>query len=202
MDFLLFKDRVYGYLSYLNVEESVEVNSLISESLKRLDKNCSFIYRYAEYKIPLSFMNNEPYTSFLSGANSYYLVVTTLGAGVDEIKNELDDKEKVLFDACANAYLEIKTDELKESIGDDLSYMFSPGYQGSDVSDLKYILDELDASEIGIKLLPSGMMTPIKTLAGIYAKGVSPKKKCGECIMLNNCAYRKVGKLCFHSERK
>lgn len=198
MNCSLFKSRVFGYLSYLDIEVSDEVDSVIAVSLDKLTNLDCFAYRYTEYTELLPFMNKEPYTSFLSGANGYYLVATTLGEEVDSIKNSLDDKSRLIFDACANAYLEIKNEELKARLGNDLSYMFSPGYQGSDVKELRFILDELKSDEIGIKMIESGMMTPIKSMAGIYAKGVSPQKKCGSCIMLKNCVYRKAGKLCFH----
>ncbi|MBO5908757.1 MAG: hypothetical protein J6Q67_03115 [Clostridia bacterium] len=202
MDFFLFKSRVYGYLSYLKIEESEEVNVLISNCLDRLTENDLFSYRFAEYKESLDFMKKEPYTSFLSGSDGYYLVASTLGDKVDEIIKPLKDKSKLIFDACANAYLEMKNEELRESLGDDLSYMFCPGYQGSDAAELKYILAEIKAYELGINLLPSGMMLPQKSMAGIYAKGVSPQKKCGNCVKINDCAYRKAGKLCFHLENK
>ena len=147
-------------------------------------------------------MKKEPYTSFLSGSNGYYLVASTLGEIVDYIKEHLNDESKLIFDACTNAYLEIKNAELKEKLGDGLSYLFCPGYQGSDASELKFILDELSAEEIGIKVLPSGMMSPIKSMAGIYAKGVKPLKKCGDCLQINNCVYRKAGTVCFRLENK
>lgn len=198
MDNSVFKERVYGYLSFAKIEESELTDSIISESLEKLSLSDSFRYRCAEYALPLEFMKKEPYASFLSGANGYFLVVSTLGDGAEKHKETLDDRSKLIFDACANAYLELKNEELRESLCDNLSYLFCPGYQGSDVSEIKYILDELKAYELGIELLPSGMMTPQKSMAGIYAKGASPLKKCGNCLKINDCVYRKAGKLCFH----
>lgn len=205
MSFPLFKERVYGYLSYLNVTESKEINSYIAKVYAELLESNTFCYRVKEYKELFDFMKKEPYLSFLNGAVGYYFAVSTLGIETDDQVAELaklDQNRMLVFDACANAFIEIKNDQLKNGLSDDISYLFCPGYQGSDVSDLEIILKELKADELGITLDESGMMLPRKTMAGIYAKGVSPRKKCGNCLKLNDCAYRKAGKLCFDLEKK
>ena len=205
MDFQLFKARVYGYLSYLEFAESDEVNECILKVFSFLTENDTFRYRYEKFTEPKDFMKKEPYASFLNGAVGYYFYACTLGDGIDKNIAELSvsDREQMLvFDACANAYLETKNDEIRRVLGNDVSYLFCPGYQGSDARELAFILNEIKADSIGIKLLESGMMKPNKTMAGIYAIGIKPRKKCGNCIKLSDCAYRKVGKLCFELEKK
>ena len=108
----------------------------------------------------------------------------------------------LVLDATANAYLEAKADEYEKTIANNLSYRFCPGYQGSDVTDLKYIFEVLKPEKIGITLLDSGMMVPQKSMCGIIAIGKNEKKRCGDCIMLDNCAFRKVGKRCYDLEKK
>ena len=202
MDFQLFKKRVYGYLSYLEIAESAEVNEGILKGFNILTENDTFKCRYEKFTEPKAFMKKEPYESFLNGAVGYYFYCCTLGAEVDKWIEASDKSGKPVFDACANAYLELKNDEIRLSLGDGLSYLFCPGYQGSDVCELSIILNMLKADELGIERLDSGMMKPNKTMAGIYAIGVTPRKKCGSCIKLNECAYRKAGKLCFDLEKK
>jgi len=199
------KDKIYGYLEFKGIYRSEANDALIEQSIKELAELNSYRCVYKKYSEPIDFLLKEPYVSFLSGSNGYYLCALTLGDAVD-LKTEYylkADKEKgVIFDACANAYLELKNDEIRLSLGDGLSYLFCPGYQGSDVCELSIILNMLKADELGIERIDSGMMKPNKTMAGIYAIGVTPRKKCGSCIKLNECAYRKAGKLCFDLEKK
>jgi hypothetical protein len=197
MDFQLFKKRVYGYLSYLEIAESTEVDEDILKGFNILTENNTFSCRYAKFTEPKAFMKKEPYESFLNGAVGYYFYCCTLGDEVDKWIETSDKSETPVFDACANAYLELKNDEIRLSLGDDLSYLFCPGYQGSDLSDAKEILDKLNAEKLGIRMLDSGFMTPSKSMAGFFAVGISPKKKCGSCIMLKNCMYRKSNEFCY-----
>ncbi len=196
--------RVYEYLSFRQIEQSAEIEKLIHESFDELQEMNSFKYLYHEMSIPFDFLKDEPYASFLSGSTGYFLVATTLGAEVDrKIKRySLSDTVKMLvFDATANAYLEAKADEYEKTLASNLSYRFCCGYQGSKASDIKYIFDVLKPEKIGIELLESGMMVPQKSMCGIIAIGKNQKKKCGSCLMLADCAYRKVGKKCY-SETK
>ncbi len=195
---------VYEYLSFRKIERTEQIDNLINASFNELQEMNSFKYLYHEMSTPLDFLKSEPYASFLSGSTGYFLVATTLGAEVDrKIKRySLSDTVKMLvFDATANAYLEAKADEYEKTLGSNLSYRFCPGYQGSKASDIKYIFDVLKPEKIGIELLESGMMVPQKSMCGIIAIGKNEKKKCGSCIMLADCAYRKADKKCY-SENK
>lgn len=200
MSFLLFKDRVYGYLSYSGINEDEKTNELIAENFEYLSGNCNFKYICSEYHELLPFMKKEPYASFLAGASGYYLAVMTLGGEVQERINECFRADKnlgLISDASANAYLELKNEEIRYNLGKNISYLFSPGYQGSDLNELKYILDELDATIIGVSFTGEGLMSPKKSMAGIYAIDVTPQKKCGSCIMLKNCKFRKANEFCY-----
>ena len=200
-----FKERVYGYLFFYNITESDSLDSLIYGFFEEFSRNDPYIYVYAAYSKELDFMKKEPYTSFLSGAKGYFFVASTLGMEIDKRISELkstNHTEAAVLDACSNAWLEIKNDELRYELSDNLSYLFCPGYQGSDTSELEFILNELKAERIGITLLATNEMSPKKSMAGIYAMGVSPQKKCGDCIKINDCEYRKAGKLCFCLEKK
>lgn len=205
MIYSLFKERVYGYLFFYKISESDSVNSLIYDIFEEFSRSDPYRCVYQEYAQPLDFMNKEPYVSFLNGSCGYFLVASTLGEEIDKRIYDLkiiNSTKGAVFDACTNAWLEIRNDELRHTLYDNISYLFCPGYQGSDVSELKLILDELNGESIGITLSSSNEMYPKKSMAGIYAKGVSPQKKCGNCVKLSNCEFRKAGKLCFCLEKK
>ena len=196
---------VYEYLSFRQIKRDDRVDALISECFDELERLNSFKYIYLKNDLALDFLNNEPYLSFLSKSNGYYFVATTLGAEVDRMikRYEITDMVKaIIFDSTANAYLEFKADEYEKTLGDYLSYRFCPGYQGSSVSDLKYIFSVLKPEKIGITLLPSGMMAPQKSMCGIIAIGKNEEKKCGSCIMLDSCTFRKADKRCYDLAKK
>lgn len=205
MNFSDLKSRAYEYLSYSNVSENEISNLYLKECYEYLTSDDHFRYLYKKLNQPMPFMQCNPYVSYLNGASEYFIFLATLGSEVDVSLAKLweaDKNKAIIFDACINAYLEIRTEQVKKTLSDNLSYLFSPGYEGSDIYDLKHILAELDSNKIGVRFNDSGVMTPSKTLAGIYAVGVTSNKKCGNCLKLNDCVYRKAGKLCFHLEKK
>ncbi len=203
MNYSEIKDLVYSYLSYRNMTRNEATDMLICEILDEIASYNSFKCIFAEYDSALPFLDKDPYSDFLCGAKGYYLLMCTLGGEIDRKIQRLavtDAGYMVIFDACANAYLEYKAEEYKKSIYDNLSYTFCPGYQGSNVSDIQYIYNELKGGKIGIELTSSYMMLPMKSMAGIIAKDISPIKRCGKCSRLDSCAYRKAGKLCFKTD--
>ena len=100
-------------------------------------------------------------------------------------------------DACASALLEAYADDAEDELGDERTYRFCPGYGGSDVEDIQYILESVKAEKIGITRTESGLMLPQKSMAGIVGLGKKTQKSCGECILKEHCAYRKEGRVCF-----
>ena len=200
-----FRERVYSYLFFYKITENNSVERLIYSFFEEFSRSDPYRCVYKEYTQTLDFLKKEPYASFLKGSNGYFLIASTLGAEIDNKITYLKStfqSEAIVLEACSNAWLEIRNDELRNELYDDLSYLFSPGYQGSDVSELKFILNELDSDRIGITFLSTNEMRPKKSMAGIYAKDVSPQKKCGNCVKIKNCEFRKAGKLCFRLEKK
>lgn len=193
-------EKIYGYLEFQKIYPSAENDELIEKCLEELCSLDSFKCIYVKFSDPVGFLQKEPYISFLSGSIGYYLCAMTLGQDVDE-RNEnyykTNNKKAKIFDACANAYLEFKAEEYEKSLEKDISYKFSPGYQGSDIKDLKAIFDILDLGKIGMYLTEEFRIVPQKSMVGIIAIGKTAKKQCGKCIMLNSCIFRKAGKRCF-----
>ena len=194
------KDKIYGYLEFKGIYRSEANDALIEQCINELAELNSYRCVYKKYSEPIDFLLKEPYVSFLSGSNGYYLCALTLGDAVD-LKTEYylkADKEKgVIFDACANAYLEFKADEYEKTLEQDISYKFAPGYQGSDIKDLQAIFDILEAERIGMYLTEGYRIVPQKSMVGIIAIGKTALKQCGKCVMLNSCVFRNAGKRCF-----
>lgn len=103
----------------------------------------------------------------------------------------------VVADACASALLETLADEAEEALEKERTYRFCPGYGGSDISDVKYILEAVRGERIGITVQQSGLMLPQKTMAGFVGIGKTAQKSCAGCILGEHCAYRKEGRVCY-----
>ncbi len=203
MNFSVLKEAVCRYLSVRDMPREAIPEEMIRACLAELERADSFRAIYAAYDEPLPILQKEPYASFLKDAEGYFLIACTLGVEVDRVIRRLsvtDLQRMLLYDACANAYLEWRAEEWKKSLAPAVSYTFCPGYGGSDIADLQELFDVLHPSRIGIELTPSGLMLPQKSLAGIVAKGTSPRPVCGDCIKKQDCKFRREGLLCFQSE--
>ena len=205
MNYSALKDKAGFYLGFHGIRPDETVDALIDECIAEVERIARFRYWYATFTQPLEFLRQEPYTTYLAGATGYFLVVTTLGLAPEQRVKYLsvsDMTKAAVTDAVANAMLEQLADEYEQTLGDELSYRFCPGYQGSSASDVRYILEALSAQKVDVRLLESGLMLPQKSMAGIVAIGGRAKKQCGNCVMADTCAFRKEGKRCFDSVSK
>jgi hypothetical protein len=152
----------------------------------------------------------EGKTANLMLESSSHVIVgaVTLGAGVDlEISRRqlMNMKDALLFDGCANAYLEDELDKFQEKLQERLqpkflTDRFSCGYGDLPLS-LQVQIDEiLDMKKIGIALSDSLMMHPCKSVTffiGISEiKQVAKIRGCAYCSLAGSCALRKKGKFC------
>lgn len=193
--------QVYSYLGYRNLSRDPKIDKLIEECLEEIEEISSFKYIYQEFDYILDFLNKKQYLDYLGESKSYLICATTLGSQVDQRSKYYQKKDMVkmcVFDATASAYLEYKADLFEKSIRDDLSYRFCPGYQGTDVADIRPIHSLLKADKlIGITLLDSNLMVPQKSMIGIVGINNHAKKSCKDCFLIENCDYRKEGLRCY-----
>lgn len=191
---------IYSYLGYRNLCKDEVIDKLIEESLEEIEKISSFQYIYQEFDYLLDFLKQKPYLEYLNGSTSYYLVAMTLGALVDKRSKyyeKVDLTRMFVFDATASAYLEYMSDEFEKKLRPDLGYRFCPGYQNTDVSDIRLIYNLLKANKIGITLLDSNLMVPQKSMIGIVGINTSQKRSCKDCFLIEHCDYRKEGLRCY-----
>lgn len=204
-NFSELKAQVYSYLGFRGVGASEETDALISNCLEELEKCAQFNYLYRAFEEPPTFLNKEPYATFLKNTQGVILSVMTLGAEADRrIAKYMrtDMGRAVVLDACASAYLEQRADAYEKTIGDNLTYRFCPGYNGSSVEDLKDIFAVLRPERIGVTLTEENFMLPAKSMAGVIGVGKHAKKTCGDCFMLPHCKFREEGKTCYSLENK
>lgn len=205
MNFSDLKPQIYNYLGFRGVTESPETDETIRAVLSTLEGTVQFNYLYKSFETAPAFLQKPPYEEFLKGCKGVILSVMTLGAGVDRKINQLsrtDMSRAIVYDACASAYLEARSDEYEKSLGNALTYRFCPGYGGSDVSDIKYIFELLCPEKIGVTLNENFFMLPSKSMAGVIGIGKSTKKTCEGCFMLPHCRYREDGRTCYSLEKE
>ena len=205
MNYSEIKPSIYTYLGFKGVKPEERVDRLISLCLEELEKLQQFRYLYKQFDTAPEFLKKQPYKDFLDGCSGVILCVTTLGAEVDKrIKylSKADIEKSVIFDACASALLERLADDFEKGLGENLTYRFCPGYGGSDISDIKYIFQLLNPEKIGVSLLESNLMLPQKSMAGIIGVGKSAFKSCGDCILIEQCQFRKEGARCYSSGKR
>ena len=195
-------DLAYTYLGYSNQTKTEDIDKLIMDSIDELNEIAQFKYIYIDMDYELDFIkNNQVYKNFLEGCTHYYLVLTTLGKRVDDrVKyySMSDMKKMIVFDATCGAYLEYLADDFEKSNFDDLrTYRFCPGYQGTKTEDIREIFKVLKPEKIGVTLLDSNLMVPLKTMCGLIGFGKTKKKQCGNCDIKDKCEYRKKGKTCY-----
>lgn len=192
--------QVYTYLGYREMARDEKTDKLIIECLEEIEQISSFQYIYQRFDYILDFLKQEPYLKYLGNSNSYYLIATTLGAVIDKRVRyyQMKDMTKMcVFDACASAYLEYMSDQFELNLGSNLSYRFCPGYQNTDIKDIRNIYEILKANKIGITLLDSNLMIPQKSMIGIVGIDNHAKKSCKDCFLLDKCEYRKDGLTCY-----
>ena len=177
-----------------------ETETLISEVLPRVEQAARFRRSEGRFTALPLFLRKEPYLCFLSGCSSVVLEAVTLGGEVDLLIRRLSKEDvykSFVADACASALLEALADEAEEPLGKERTYRFCPGYGGSELSDVSYILETVRADRIGIALQQSGLMLPLKSMAGFVGIGKKAKKSCSGCILREHCAYQREGRVCY-----
>ena len=115
------------------------------------------------------FINNDPLKGYVADTIGSELVEST----ADIVETRITEAIKRLDMNCTNRY--------------------SPGYCGWDVSEQHKLFSLLPAGFCGVKLTPSALMTPIKSISGIIGIGPLCRKKEYQCSLcdLKDC-YKRV----------
>ena len=194
---------VYTYLGYKNINDTKNLDSEIDKCLEEIEEINQFNYIYIELNDKLPFLDNKSYDNLLKDCESYYLILTTLGKRIDDrtkYYSMVDMTKSLIFDACASAYLEYRADLFEEeNLKKPHTFRFCPGYGKTKTKDIKDIFELIKPERIGVRLLDSYLMIPLKSMCGIIGVGKSYKKECGECYVSEKCDFKKRGTTCYKS---
>ncbi|MCU0473924.1 MAG: hypothetical protein MUC93_11280 [Bacteroidales bacterium] len=78
--------------------------------------------------------------------------------------------------------------------GKKITNRFSPGYCGWNVAEQKKLFKLMDDNYCGIRLTPSSLMDPVKSMSGIIGIGVNVKRNPYTCSLCDkkDCFHRRV----------
>lgn len=112
---------------------------------------------------------------YFSGCSETYIFLATLGAEVDRLimkKKALSLSEGFTLDCVASALIETACDEIETRLcsAEETKNRFSPGYSDCPLTVQRDIFSVLSANKyIGVKLLDSLLMTPMKSVSAFVA---------------------------------
>lgn len=142
---------------------------------------------------------------FLANAQRAAVFLATAGSEVVELGESTSKQGDTLgglvfhaLGAClAEAVVERIVDDLRRRLkpGDALTLRYSPGYCGVPLAQQREIFRLVDSSKVGVELLPSFIMRPVKSVSGLI--GIGPEdavtaygNPCDRCP-LTDCAMRR-----------
>ncbi len=120
---------------------------------------------------------------FLGGAHRAAVFIATAGPEIVAMAEQAlrggDRLGGLVYDALGSALAEAMVEALVEDLhlrlapGEALTMRYSPGYCGIPLREQRKIFRLLDASQIGVGLLPTLIMHPVKSVSGVI--GIGPE---------------------------
>lgn len=208
----MIKENALKYLGHTGQQITDEMESLLDECIRDV-KHVSqpkVVSRRFDLsgdsleirELGLSLPGNQIREAFLQCSHCLF-IGATLGITLErKIKyyEKSDMTKAAVMDAVSSAYLEAYCDEYEESLGyPNRSYRLCPGYGDIPLSFNREIARVLDIGKtLGITLTPDNLMIPQKSMLGLIGIGTPERKKqCGQCVMREDCVFRKRGQRCY-----
>jgi hypothetical protein len=216
-DLQLTADQIERVMGYDEGESDPHFRDLIENALKEASKKCCV---RAEYRIfsEVSLSDSDKSISIydthfdigkiifgqLEKAGAAALFLCTAGEGISKLSRTAMESEDILgayiYDIVGSEIAEAAADLMQDALENELALSglqmtnrFSPGYCGWDVAEQKKLFGLLPGTWCGIRLTPSSLMNPEKSVSGIIGIGESVKHlpyTCSLCDM-KDCIYRK-----------
>lgn len=217
-DLKIKTDQIERFMGYKNGEAHEHVAELVDEVLKE----CSSLSDVrAEYRIfeNIKFYESEKLVEIMNNhfhinkivfgqlkkSDSIAIFLCTAGPGIGARSRELiaggDLLRGYIYDATGSEIVEtaagLMQDDLERRMSDEgrkITNRFSPGYCGWDVSEQHKLFSLMPYNYCGIRLTPSSLMDPVKSVSGFIGIGEKVKRApytCSFCEM-KDCIHRKT----------
>ena len=138
-------------------------------------------------------------------ADSVAVFLCTAGEEIGvRSRNAMKDRDFLkgyIFDIVGTEIVEAAADLMQGDLeknmrdsGKKITNSYSPGYCGWDVTEQHKLFQLIPENYCGIKLTPSALMDPVKSISGIIGIGENVKNNPYTCRVCNqeDCAYRSV----------
>ncbi len=145
-------------------------------------------------------------SEFLRGLDAAVFCLVTIGDGVEKAMDAHAQKGDIVRALMLNVYgsaaAEAAADAANALIREEIereglrcSRRFSPGYNGWDVAEQRWLLPTLDGEALGVTLTDGCMMVPRKSITFAVSVGEQPVEMrednaCDGCELIN-CQYRR-----------
>lgn len=216
-DLNLSVSQIEGIIGYKEGEDSALVSGLIGEILKESEKICNIKAEYVIYNdilfddadksiviSEINFQIKRIVFRQIKGSDSVAVFLCTAGKEIGIRSREaMHDKDLLrgyIYDVVGSEIVEAAADlmqnELEKSVissGKKITNRYSPGYCGWYVGEQHKLFQLVPDNYCGIRLTPSALMDPVKSVSGIIGIGEHVKMDpytCGLCDM-KDCIYRK-----------
>lgn len=212
----LARSEIYRTMGYRNAPEQQiidDIEKLIHQSFNiiKIKAGYSFINQdRLKFKEHCLFIDEEKFEcgkiiyNQIKNASELFVFLATLGNEFDNFIQELFDSgdfyEGYLADTIGSVIVEAAIDWMcrKETIeleheNKNCTNRFSPGYCNWDIAEQQKLFKHLPKNFLGVELLPSSLMKPIKSVSGIIGIGENVKKMPYTCNICNqeNCIMRR-----------
>jgi cobalamin-dependent methionine synthase I len=205
-------------MGYKDGESQETITEIISALLKEAESICTV---RAEYRIftDVKFDNDARSVSIgdivfdirrivygqLKKSDSIAVFLCTAGGEIGKksraAMKEGDLLKGYIYDVIGSEIVEAAADLMQEALEKDVSgsgrkitNRFSPGYCGWDVAEQHKLFSFFPYNFCGIRLTPSALMDPVKSISGFIGAGEKVKRMpytCSFCDM-KDCIYRKA----------
>ncbi len=216
-DLKLTVDQIERVLGYPEGESQETVYEIVSRLLKEAEAICAL---KAEYRIfennsfsessrnllinNVSFDIGKIIYGQIKKSGSVALFVCTAGGEIGirsrNAMKEGDLLEGYIYDVIGSEAVEAVADLMQDNMeaemelsGKKITNRFSPGYCGWDVAEQHKLFSLMTDNYCGIRLNPSALMDPVKSVSGIIGIGDNVKRQPYTCKLcdMKDCIYRR-----------
>jgi hypothetical protein len=217
-DLKISSSMIENVLGYKEGEDRILVTSLIEEILTECHEISNIKAEYRLYN-DVRFDNETKSVTInnikfqikkivfgqIKKSDSVALFLCTAGAEIGlrsrEAMRERDLLKGYIYDVIGSEIVEATADLMQADLernmltsGKKITNRYSPGYCGWDVAEQHNLFELLPENICNVKLTPSALMDPVKSVSGIIGIGENVKSNpytCGMCDM-KDCVYRRA----------
>lgn len=211
----MIKENTLKYLGYGQQELSGNIEKLLHECIQEVEQISQpkvFCRKFTLEHKPLrikesgSVIEGSHTAELLEQCQECLLIGCTLGMVLErklKYYSKINMTKATVMDAAASAFLEDFCDRYEDTLGyKNRTYRLCPGYGDFPIKFNQIIAEILEIRKhLGVSITQNCLLIPQKSMLGLIGIGSDKRtKQCGQCVMLDDCRFRKRGKRCYQNE--